>query len=114
MDVRIVEERPNPLLHRTEYVFEVSHPTGPTPTRDAVRGELAKMTKVPKDRLVIERMNAKFGTATTLGFATGYGDVAALKKVARAHVLKRNGLAEKPPAPSEKPAEDAPAAGQGA
>ena len=116
LDVRLVEERPNPLLHRPESTFEVSHPTGPTPTRDAVRAELAKMTKVPKDRLVIERMQAKFGTATTVGFATGYRDAASLKKIVREHIRSRHGLVEKPAAPAEKAA-DAPAdaaAGQGA
>ncbi|HYK93504.1 MAG TPA: 30S ribosomal protein S24e [Thermoplasmata archaeon] len=111
MDVRIVEERANPLLQRKEYRFEVSHPTGATPTRDAVRGELAKLTKIPKDRIIIERMQAKFGTATSVGEAAGYQDAEFLKKVVREHILVRNGLKEKAakgPAPAAEP-EAAPA-----
>ncbi|HZY92045.1 MAG TPA: 30S ribosomal protein S24e [Thermoplasmata archaeon] len=113
MEIKILEERPNPLLKRIEYTFEVSHATGPTPTRDAVRGELAKMAKVPKDRLIIERMRAKFGTATTVGLAAGYQDAEFLKKVVREHILVRNGLKEKavkgPAAPAAEPAPAAPA-----
>ena len=112
MEIRILEERANPLLQRTEYTFEVSHATGPTPTRDAVRGELAKLAKVPKDRLIIERMRAKFGTATTVGLAAGYQNADFLKKVVREHILVRNGLKEKavkgPAAPAAEP-EAAPA-----
>jgi small subunit ribosomal protein S24e len=117
MELRIVEERPNPLLQRTEYTFEVSHATGPTPTRDAVRTELAKMAKVPKDRLIIERMHAKFGTATSVGLAMGYQDAAALRKTVRDHILVRNGLKEKAsPAAGAPPAETtaAPAPAKGA
>jgi small subunit ribosomal protein S24e len=113
MDVKILEERPNPLLQRTEYTFEVSHPTAATPTRDAVRTELAKLVKVPKDRLIIERMHAKFGTATTVGLAAGYQNAEMLKKVVREHILIRNGLKEKPvkgPAAPAEPAAPAPAA----
>ncbi len=95
MEIRILEERANPLLQRTEYTFEVSHATGPTPTRDSVRTELAKLTKVPKERLIIERMRAKFGTATAVGLAAGYQNADFLKKVVREHILVRNGLKEK-------------------
>ncbi|HTT35061.1 MAG TPA: 30S ribosomal protein S24e [Thermoplasmata archaeon] len=100
MELRILEERPNPLLERTEYRFEVSHPAGATPTRDAVRTELAKVTKLPKGRIIVERMHAKFGTATTVGLAAGYTSDAALLKVVREHILVRNGLKEKAPAPA--------------
>jgi len=111
MEVRIVEERPNPLLQRTEYRFEVAHATGPTPTRDAVRTELAKLTKVPKDRLVVERMQARFGTAVTVGVAAGYQNAAALKQVVREHIQVRNGLAEKKTKAAAAPAaETTPAA----
>jgi len=109
MEIRIVEERTNPLLQRTEYSFEVSHPTAATPTRDAVRTELAKLAKVPKDRLIIERMEAKFGTATTVGLAAGYQNAETLKKVVREHILVRNGLKEKAPKGPAAPAEAAPA-----
>jgi small subunit ribosomal protein S24e len=95
LELKIVEERPNPLMKRTEYRFEVAHSTEATPTRDAVRTEFAKSVKVPKDRVVIERMQAKFGTAKTLGQAAAYQSKEAAEKTVRMHILVRNGLKEK-------------------
>ena len=124
MELKILEERANPLLKRTEYRFEVDHATSATPSRDAVRGELAKAVKAPKDRVVIERMNARFGTARSIGFGAAYQSADAAKAIAREHILVRNGLKEKavkaapgaapaaepeakPPAPAAAPAKGA-------
>jgi small subunit ribosomal protein S24e len=115
VEIKIVEERANPLLHRQEVRFEVTHPDAATPTRDAVRSELAKLTKAPKDRVVVERMRAKFGTALSVGEANVYDSAEAAKTISRGHILVRNGLKEKtakgpaaaaaePPAPAAAPA----------
>ncbi|MGD0257636.1 MAG: 30S ribosomal protein S24e [Thermoplasmata archaeon] len=114
MEIKILEEKANPLLHRREYSFEVSHATAATPRRDEVRGEFAKLTKAPKDRVIIERMNARYGTATTRGEAIVYETVEAAKATERGHILVRNGLKEKvakgAAAPAETAAPAAPAA----
>ena len=110
MDLKIVEERPNPLLKRTEYRFEVGHAESSTPNRDSVRTELAKALKVPKDRVIIERMHAKFGVAKSVGEAATYQSKEAVDAVVREHILVRNGLREKKvkgaagAAPAETPA----------
>ena len=116
MDLKILEERPNPLLERTEYRFRADHATASTPTRETVRAELAKMLKVPKDRLIVERMNARFGTPVTEGVAVAYQTVEARDRLVREHILIRNKLKEKaaPATPGaaapETPAPAAPAA----
>lgn len=116
MDLKILEARPNPLLQRIEYHFAVAHPSASTPKRDEVRAELAKEAKVPKDRLIIERMRARFGTATTMGWAASYQSAEILNRVVPDHIQVRNGLKEKavkgaaapaaeptpPPAPAPK------------
>jgi ribosomal protein S24E len=113
LDVKILDERPNPLMHRKEYTFEVDHAGAATPPRAEVRKELAKLVKVPADRLVIERMNARFGTAKTRGEAMAYATKEAVDVTVREHILIRNGLREKaaPTAPAtggEAPAAPAP------
>ncbi len=115
MEIRILEDHPNPLLKRREYHFEVAHATAATPTRDQVRAELAKLVSASKDRVVVERMRARFGTAVTRGEARVYESADAAKKISRAHILVRNGLKEKeakgPAAPAaEPPKAEAPAA----
>ena len=121
MEVRILEDHANPLMKRHELRFEVAHATAATPTRDAVRGELSKLVKAPKDRVIIEQMHARFGTATTRGDAMIYDSTEAAKAIVRGHILIRNGLKEKPTkgaapaaaapaAPAETPPAPAPAA----
>ena len=111
MEIRILEDRANPLLKRHELSFEVAHATAATPSRDDVRGELSKLVRAPKDRVIIERMHARFGTAVTRGDAVVYETVEAAKATEREHILVRNRLKEKPSkapaAPTEavKPAE---------
>lgn len=109
MEIRILEDRANPLMKRHELRFEVAHATAATPSRDAVRGELSKLVKAPKDRVIIERMNARYGTAVTRGDAVVYETAEAAKAIVREHILIRNGLKEKP-AKAAAPAAAAPAA----
>lgn len=117
MEIKIIEQHSNPLLQRTEYRFEIDHASAATPTRDAVRNELAKALKAPKERVVIEQMHAKFGIARSHGEAMVYDSTEAAKATVRTHILVRNGLAEKasktppgaPPAAEPTPVEAAPA-----
>jgi ribosomal protein S24E len=110
MELVIREQRPNPLLHRVEYAFEVAHVGAATPTVESVRAELAKNLRVPKDRLIIERMNARFGTPVTRGEALAYDSADAAKSITREHILIRNGLKEKAVAKHAEAAAAAPPA----
>jgi len=120
MEIKIVEERTNPLLQRHEIRFEVAHATAATPTRESVRTELSKVVHAPKDRVIIERMHPRFGTAVTRGEANIYDSADAAKSITREHILVRNGLKEKqakaaapaaaPAGPAEPAAAPAPAA----
>jgi small subunit ribosomal protein S24e len=117
VEIRILEDRANPLMKRHELRFEVAHATAATPSRDAVRGELSKLVKAPKDRVIIERMNARYGTAVTRGDAVVYESAEAAKATVRGHILIRNGLKEKPakaapPATTEAPPAAAPPAAE--
>jgi small subunit ribosomal protein S24e len=115
LELKVLEERKNPLLRRTEYRFEVSHPNGATPTRDTVRQALANAAHVPKERVVIERIQARFGTARSTGAGAAYETKEALEVTVREHIQVRNGLKEKkaakaPGAAAESVAPEAPAA----
>lgn len=114
MEIKVLEERTNPLLHRHELRFEVAHAASATPTRDSVRGELAKAVHASKDRVVIERMLPRFGTAVTRGEANVYDTADAAKSVTREHILVRNGLKEKEAKGKGAPAAPSAAAPAGA
>ncbi|HYB79144.1 MAG TPA: 30S ribosomal protein S24e [Thermoplasmata archaeon] len=110
MEIRILEDKANPLMQRHEVRFEVAHATAATPSRDAVRGELSKLVKAPKDRVIIERMHARYGTAVTRGDAMVYDTAEAAKAIVRSHILVRNGLKEEPVKGPAAPAASAPPA----
>ena len=107
MELKVVEERANPLLKRTDYRFEIAHPEASTPKRSEVQAELAKAVKVPKERLIIGRMNARFGTAVTVGEASAYQTKEAVDTIVPEYLLVRHGLREKkakgPAAPAPEP-----------
>jgi small subunit ribosomal protein S24e len=112
VEIKVLEEKANPLLKRREFSFEISHATAATPKREEVRAEFAKVAQAPKDRVIIERMHARFGTATTRGEAMVYETAEAAKAIVREHILVRNGLKEKAAkaAPAPATATEAPAA----
>ena len=109
MEIKILEDRANPLLKRHEVAFEVAHATAATPSRDQVRTELSKMVRAPKERVVIERMHARYGTAVTRGEALVYETAESAKATEREHILVRNGLKEKVAKGAAAPAAEAPA-----
>jgi small subunit ribosomal protein S24e len=109
LELKIVEERKNPLLKRTEYRFEIGHVAAATPKRDEVRQALATALKVPKDRVIVERMHAKFGTPLSVGEAATYASKDAALATVREHILIRNGLKAKPSATPTAGGEAAPA-----
>ncbi len=112
MEIKILDDRANPLLKRHELAFEIAHATAATPSRDQVRAELSKLVKAPKDRVIIERMHARYGTAVTRGEALVYESADSAKATEREHILVRNGLVEKAakgPTPAAEAAPPAPA-----
>lgn len=114
MELRILEERKNPLLKRTDYRFEVTHTGAATPARDAVRQAVANAAHVPKERVIVERMSARFGVPRSVGEASAYESKEAVDVTVREHILVRNGLREKkaaktPGAAAEAPAPESPA-----
>ena len=96
MEVKIISKKENPLLSRTEIVFEVYHGGEATPSRDQVRESLSKMIKAKKETLVIDHMSPNFGRAQTAGYAKLYSSKEMALKMERRAILIRNGLIEKP------------------
>ena len=108
MEVQILAKKDNPLLQRTEVSFRAIHKAEPTPTRDAIRQELAKHLKAAKDVVVVDGARSTFGRSETSGYAKVYKSKEQALSVERYHILVRNKLAE-PRAKEAKPGEAAPA-----
>jgi small subunit ribosomal protein S24e len=92
MDIDIIEEDENPMLHRTDVRFEVTHEEA-TPSRLSVRDSLAAMLNKDAQEVVIHELDTKFGMRTTVGYAKVYDSPAHAQDVEQDHMLERNKIA---------------------
>ena len=112
METEVLSRRENPLLDRVEIEFRTRHPSEPTPTRDALREEIAKIAKGKKDLVIIDRVDSDFGRPETTGYAKVYKNKDKILSVERKHILIRNGLLKPEKKPEKKkpePKKEAPA-----
>ena len=94
MELQVVTKKENPLLKRVEVTFKAVHKAEATPTRDAIRSELAKQLKASKEVVVVDRSNSSFGRFETVGYAKVYRSKEQALAVERSHILVRNKLKE--------------------
>lgn len=104
MEIEILDETENPMLHRTDVTFQVIHEEA-TPERLSVRDSLAAKLGKDADEVVIRELNTKFGMRTTIGEAKVYDDETFAREIERAYVLDRNKISpdsEEPPEEAEE------------
>ena len=89
MDVDIIEEDENPMLHRTDVTFELTHDDA-TPSRLQVRDSLAAKLNKDADEVVVRKLDTKFGMRKTVGAAKVYETADAATEVEQDHMLERN------------------------
>jgi len=93
MDIKVLEEKNNPLLQRREIQFSVSHNLG-TPSRDEIKGKIAAYLNSKPELVIIERMRSEFGKRETKGYAKIYETADRMKSVETEHIIQRNAKKE--------------------
>ncbi|ELY47515.1 30S ribosomal protein S24e [Natronorubrum sulfidifaciens] len=89
MDVDIISETENPMLHRADVTFELTHEDA-TPSRLQVRDSLAAKLNKDADEVVIRKLDTKFGMRKTVGEAKVYDTADDAREVEQDHMLERN------------------------
>ncbi|PSQ16834.1 30S ribosomal protein S24e [Halobacteriales archaeon QS_8_69_26] len=89
MDIDIVSEEENPMLHRTDVTFRIVHDEA-TPERLSVRDSLAAMLNKEADEVVVRKLDTKFGMRKTVGEARVYESPDHARDVEQEHMLERN------------------------
>jgi small subunit ribosomal protein S24e len=89
MDVDIIEEDENPMLHRTDVRFEMTHDDA-TPSRLSVRDSLAAKLNKDSSEVVVHELDTKFGMRKTVGYAKVYDSPEYAQDVEQDHMLERN------------------------
>ncbi len=92
MDVKILEQKENPLLDRVEVVAELSFPKANVPSREAVIGRLSALLNADRDRFVLREIKTTYGETRAIARARVYETVEIAKKVEPEFILKRNKL----------------------
>ncbi|MFC4439306.1 MULTISPECIES: 30S ribosomal protein S24e [Natrialbaceae] len=89
MDVDIISEEENPMLHRSDVTFELVHEDA-TPSRLQVRDSLAAKLNKDAAEVVIRQLDTKFGMRKTVGYAKVYESADHARDVEQDHMLERN------------------------
>ncbi|PSP61255.1 30S ribosomal protein S24e [Halobacteriales archaeon QH_8_64_26] len=93
MDIEVLDEEANPMLHRTDVRFALTH-DAETPSRLSVRDSLAARLNKDAGEVVIRELDTKFGMAKTMGYAKVYQSSADARDVEHAHMLDRNKIGD--------------------
>ncbi len=89
MDIDIIHEEENPMLHRTDVRFEIIHDEA-TPSRLQVRDSLAAKLDKGSDEVVVHELNTKFGMRKTVGYAKVYDSPDYARDIEQDYMLDRN------------------------
>ncbi|MFC4358330.1 30S ribosomal protein S24e [Halobium salinum] len=89
MEVDIISEEENPMLHRTDVRFEIVHDDA-SPSRLQVRDSLAAKLDKGSDEVVVHKLDTKFGMRHTVGYAKVYDSAEFARDVEQDYMLERN------------------------
>ncbi|MFB6211045.1 MAG: 30S ribosomal protein S24e [Halobacteriales archaeon] len=106
MEIDIISETENPMLHRTDVTFRVLH-VEESPERLAVRDSLAAQLNKSADEVVIRELNTKFGMRETIGTAKVYETADDAQDVEQEYMLERNKIGVEGDADADAEAEEA-------
>ena len=106
MDVEIIDEEENPMLHRTDVRFQLTHDEA-TPSRLSGRDSLAAKLNKGSDEVVVHKLDTKYGMRKTVGYAKVYDTAEAAQDVEQDHTLARNKITEDGAEAAEEPEPEA-------
>ncbi len=98
MDIKVINDRNNPMLERREVIFKIEH-DGPTPSRKSVVDNIVATMNSKQGLVVVDRMKTEFGKRETVGYVKIYESQEKVIEVERPHVIERNAIAA--PAPEK-------------
>ena len=106
MEVAIIDEQENPMLHRTDVRFEVVHEEA-TPSRLSVRDSLAAKLNKESDEVVVHALDTTFGMRKTAGYAKVYENPEFARDVEQEYMLDRNKISAGDESEDDAEAEEA-------
>jgi small subunit ribosomal protein S24e len=106
MDIEILDQDENPMLHRTDVRFQVVHDEA-SPSRLSVRDSLAATLNKDADEVVVHRLDTKYGMRKTIGYAKVYDGGEHATEIEQDYMLDRNKIGADAEGDGESEAEEA-------
>ncbi len=89
MNLQILNERENRLLHRTEIEARVTFENA-TPSREEIIKLIAAKKNVPENLVIVENIDQKFGQRVADVFIKIYESESTLKELEPGYMIKRH------------------------
>ena len=91
MELKLIEKKQNPLLERTELVFELDTKGGPTPKEEDVKKEVIKKEKTAEEKnpVEIKGIYPRFGTTKAVVHAYIYFSPSSLERLRKKRRRKK-------------------------
>jgi small subunit ribosomal protein S24e len=89
MEIDIISEKENPMLHRRDVRFEVVHEDA-SPSRLSVRDSLAAKLNKDAGEVVVRTVDTKYGMRKSIGYAKVYDTPEQARDVEQEYMLERN------------------------
>ena len=93
MDIEVVSEEENPMLHRRDVRFEIVHDEE-SPSRLSVRDSLAAKLNKDAEEVVVHSIDTKFGMRKSMGYAKVYDTPEDAADVEQEYMLDRNKIGD--------------------
>ena len=93
MDIEVVSDEENPMLHRRDVRFQVVHDEA-SPSRLSVRDSLAAKLNKDAEEVVVHSIDTKYGMRKSMGYAKVYDSPADAADVEQEYMLDRNKIGE--------------------
>ena len=110
MEIKIIEEKENPLLNRTEIKFECEYEGEGTPKILDVKHKLVAIVNASKELLVVDSMKPGYGVTKAYGLAKVYDSIEKLNIIETDSVIAKNAEPEEEVPEEAEEAEEAPEA----
>lgn len=105
MDIKLINEKEEPLLSRKISTFTVEFPNK-TPSKEEVKKNIVSLLKVNEDVIALKKVGQEFGERKATVTAYVYKDAESLKKFGEVNKKIKKGE-QKKAAPVEKPKKEA-------
>jgi small subunit ribosomal protein S24e len=89
MEIDVISEEKNPMLHRQDVQFEVVHEDA-SPSRLSVRDSLAAKLNKDASEVVVHAVDTKYGMRKSIGYAKVYDMPEQAQQIEQSYMLERN------------------------